>query len=276
MARGKVAKILPLIALCAFVLLWSTPFFWMLVAAFRPSGDPAPIASLWPGFVPSWEHFSQALQAGHFLQWYANTLIVVSGILLVQLVTVSLAGYVFARVKFRGRDVLFALFLLQLLLLPPVLLVPNLKTIVHVGLYGTLGGMMAPYFASAFGVFLMRQVFQAIPSELEQAAIVDGASWWQVLWHILLPLARPGLVAFSIVSVVFHWNEFLWPLVVINSPEHYTLTVGLSSFATGAEGGSQWGMIAAGTLLVIAPLIVLFVIFQRHFVDSFMYSGMKS
>lgn len=276
MPRNRLAAALSAIALCAFVLLWSTPFFWMLVAALRPSGDTAPIASLWPGFVPSWVHFTEALQAGHFLLWYGNTFIVVSGILLVQLVTVSLAGYVFARVVFPGRDVLFALFLLQLLLLPPVLLVPNLKTIVNVGLYGSLGGMMAPYFASAFGVFLMRQVFQSIPAELEQAAIVAGASWWQVLWHILLPLARPGLVAFSIVSVVFHWNEFLWPLVVINSPEHYTLTVGLSSFATGAEGGSQWGMIAAGTLLVIAPLIALFVVFQRHIVDSFMYSGMKS
>lgn len=276
MLRGDLSRMLPLFALCGFVLLWSTPFFWMLVAAFRPVGDPAPIASLWPGFRPSLEHFAQALQSGNFVQWYANTLLVVSGILLVQLITVSLAGYAFARIRFPGRDMLFGLFLLQLLLLPPVLLVPNLQTIVHAGLYGSLGGMMAPYFTSAFGVFLMRQAFQSIPDDLEQAAMIDGASWWQVLWHILLPLARPGLVAFSIVSVVFHWNEFLWPLVVINSPQNYTLTVGLASFATGAEGGSQWGMIAAGTLLVIAPLIAVFIMFQRHIVDSFMYSGLKS
>ena len=276
MRQSNLKGVLALLALCAFVLLWSTPFFWMLVAAFRPPEDAAPIASLWPGFTPSLAHFVQALQAGDFAQWYLNTIVVVTGILVVQLITVSLAGYVFARLRFPGRDILFGLFLLQLLLLPPVLLVPNLQTIVNLGLYGTLGGMMAPYFASAFGVFLMRQVFQSIPDDLEHAAIIDGAAWWQVLWHILLPLARPGLVAFSIVSVVFHWNEFLWPLVVINSPHSYTLTVGLASFATGAEGGAQWGMIAAGTLMVIAPLIVVFVMFQRHIVDSFMYSGLKS
>lgn len=266
---------LAIVALCAFVLVWSTPFLWMLIAAFRPAGSGAPLASLWPAFMPTLTHFTSALQAGDFLQWYVNTLLVVCGILVVQLVTVSLAGYAFARLRFFGRDVLFALFLLQLLLLPPVLLVPNLQTIVNAGLYGSLAGMMAPYFASAFGVFLMRQIFQSIPGDLEEAAVIDGASWWQVLWHILLPLARPGLIAFSIVSVVFHWNEFLWPLVVVNSPQRYTLTVGLASFATGAEGGNQWGMIAAGTLLVIAPLFFVFVFCQRHIVDSFMFSGLK-
>jgi len=263
------------LALSSFVLLWSTPFLWMLIAAFRPSGDNVAIASLWPAFEPTIKHFASALAAGDFGQWYLNTLLVVSGILLVQLVTVSLAGYAFARLSFRGRGTLFALFLVQLLLLPPVLLVPNLQTIVNAGLYGSLAGMMAPYFASAFGVFLMRQVFRSIPRELEEAALMDGASWWQVLWHVLLPLARPGLVAFSIVSIVFHWNEFLWPLVVVNSPQRYTLTVGLASFATGAEGGNEWGMIAAGTLLVIAPLFIAFVLCQRHIVNSFMFSGLK-
>lgn len=262
-------------ALCAFVLLWSTPFLWMVIAALRPSANHAAMASLSPVFIPTLSHFVSALDAGHFLVWYVNTVSVVCGILLVQLITVSLAGYAFARMRFPGRDTLFALFLIQLLLLPPVLLVPNLQTIVQVGLYGSLLGMMAPYFASAFGVFLMRQVFQSIPRELEEAALMDGASWWRVLWHILLPLARPGLVAFAIVSIVFHWNEFLWPLVVVNSPHKYTLTVGLASFATGAEGGSQWGMIAAGTLLVIAPLFVVFALCQRHIVDSFMFSGLK-
>ena len=159
--------------------------------------------------------------------------------------------------------------------MPPVLIVPNLTTLVRLGLYDTLVGVMAPYFASAFGTFLMRQTFKTIPRELEDAAVIDGCSWWQVLWYVLLPLSRPGLVAFSIVSVVFHWNEFLWPLMVLNSPDKQVLTIGLVSFALGAEGASEWGLIAAGTLLVMLPLLVAFLAFQRQFVNSFVFSGMK-
>jgi sn-glycerol 3-phosphate transport system permease protein len=134
---------------------------------------------------------------------------------------------------------------------------------------------MAPYCASAFGVFLMRQTFRSIPRELEEAARIDGARLPQLLWHVLLPLAKPGLVAFSIISVTAHWNEFLWPLMVTNAPDRRTLTVGLASFTQGAEGAQEWGLIAAGTLLVTAPLAVAFVAFQRQFVGSFMFSGIK-
>ena len=139
----------------------------------------------------------------------------------------------------------------------------------------TLIGVMAPYWGSAFGTFLMRQTFRAIPPDFEEAALIDGASWGQVLWLVLLPLAKPGLIAFSIVSVVFHWNEYLWPLMVISDPDRMVLTVGLVSFALGAEGASDWGLIAAGTLLVVAPLGTAFVLFQRRFVNSFMSTGIK-
>jgi sn-glycerol 3-phosphate transport system permease protein len=171
--------------------------------------------------------------------------------------------------------VLFHAFLLQLMLVPPILIVPNMSTLVSLHLYDTLAGVMAPYFASAFGVFLMRQTFRNIPREYEEAALVDGASRLQIIFRVLLPLARPGLAAFAIVSVTSHWNEFLWPLMATSSPSNQVLTVGLASFTSGAEAGSEWGVIAAGTFLVAAPLLVLFVLFQRQFVASFTYSGIK-
>ena len=143
----------------------------------------------------------------------------VAGVLAVQCVTVSLAGYAFARLRFPGRDFLFYAFLLQLMLVPPALIVPNLRTVVDLGLYDTLPGVMAPYFASAFGTFLMRQTFLALPRDFEEAAAIDGAPWWAIIWYVLLPMAKPGLVAFAIVSITAHWNEFLWPLMVINEPE---------------------------------------------------------
>jgi sn-glycerol 3-phosphate transport system permease protein len=186
-----------------------------------------------------------------------------------------MAGYAFARLRFPGRDLLFSAFLLQLLLIPPLLIVPNLATLVSLHLYDTLLGIMAPYFASAFGVFLMRQTFRAIPRDYEEAAMLDGASIAALIRHVLLPLARPGLVAFAIVSLTAHWNEFLWPLMAVSSPKNQVLTVGLASFASGAEAGSAWGIVAAGTFLVAAPLLILFLIFQRRFVSSFVLSGIK-
>src|SRR5262245_47590711 len=197
------------------------------------------MASLLPDFKPTLENFRNALESGSFGLYYVNTIIVVVGVLAVQCVTVSLAGYAFARLRFPGRDALFYAFLLQLMLVPPALIVPNLRTVVDLGLYDTLPGVMAPYFASAFGTFLMRQTFLALPRDFEEAAAIDGAPWWAVIRYVLLPMAKPGLIAFAIVSVTTHWNEFLWPLMVISSPDNQTLTIGLAAFTRGAEGRSE-------------------------------------
>ena len=255
-------------------LVWAVPFWWMLVAAFRPAGSGMD-ASLLPSLTPTLANFAEAWASADFPLYFLNSLVICAGILAVQLVTASLAGYVFARLEFPGRGLLFALFLVQLMLVPVVLLVPNLKTIAALGLYDTLPGVMAPYCATAFGTFLMRQSFREVPRELEDAAMIDGAGWWARIRLIYLPLTKPALVAFSIVSVTSHWNEFLWPLMVINSPDRRPLTLGLASFTLSAEGMQAWGLIAAGTFLVSLPLLAAFLIFQRRFVNSFLASGIK-
>jgi sn-glycerol 3-phosphate transport system permease protein len=121
----------------------------------------------------------------------------------------------------------------------------------------------------------MRQTYRAIPRDYEEAAMLDGAGIFALIRHVLVPLARPGLVAFAIVSVTAHWNEFLWPLMAASSPGHQVLTVGLASFASSGEAGAQWGMIASGTVLVAGPLLIAFILFQRRFVSSFVFSGIK-
>jgi sn-glycerol 3-phosphate transport system permease protein len=260
----------------AAALVWLVPFAWMVVASLRPEvSGAADLASLLPAGPLDLSNFREAWQSGHFPLWYFNTIVVCAVILVVQCITVSLAGYAFARLRFRFRGVMFGAFLLQLLLPPAVLVVPNLRMITQLGLYDSLAGIMAPYFASAFGVFLMRQTFRSIPRDFEDAALVDGASRLQVIWHVLLQLARPGLIAFAIVSVTTHWNEFLWPLMATSSPAHQVLTVGLASFTSSAESGGEWGVIAAGTALVAAPLLVAFVAFQRQFVSSLVFTGLK-
>lgn len=255
-------------------LLWAAPFVWMLSASFRP-GYPRAIGSILPLPPLSLANYRDAWQSGHFPLWYLNTALVCFGILAVQCVTVSLAGYAFARLRFRGQATLFAAFLLQLLLPPALLIVPNLTTLVALGLYDTLPGIAAPYLASAFGVFLMRQTFRQIPRDYEDAAALDGATPLQLLWHVLLPLAKPGLAAFAVVSLAAHWTEYLWPLIATSSPDQQVLTVGLASFAGQSEAGGQWGVVAAGTALVALPLLLLFIAFQRRIVSSFTFSGIK-
>ncbi len=253
---------------------WVLPFAWMAVASLRPA-DATDMASLWPSGGITLANYREAWGAGDFPLWYLNTILLCGGLFVVQIVTSSLAGYAFARLRFRGSSWLFYAFLLQLMLPPVVLLVPNLQTIATLGLYDHLAGIAAPYAASAFGVFLMRQTFRAIPRDFEDAARIDGAGVLDTIRHVLLPLARPGIAAFAIVSVASHWNEFLWPLIATSSPSEQVLTVGLASFTTAGEAGAQWGLIAAGTAMVAAPLLVGFALAQRHFVSALTASGLK-
>ncbi|MBV9078502.1 MAG: carbohydrate ABC transporter permease [Methylobacteriaceae bacterium] len=274
--RGELTPRLGFGLVSAAALVWATPFLWMSVAALRPASyGAAGMASLWPDFTPTLDNFAEAWASADFARYYLNTILLCGGILLVQIITASLAGFAFARLAFPGRTALFYAFLVQLMLVPVVLLVPNLRTVAQLGLYDTLPGVAAPYLASAFGTFLMRQTFRSIPRELEDAALMDGASPLDLIRHVYLPLAKPALVAFSIVSVTSHWNEFLWPLMVINDPDKRPLTLGLATFTRGAEGAQAWGVIAAGTILVVAPLILAFLLFQRRFVNSFLASGLK-
>jgi sn-glycerol 3-phosphate transport system permease protein len=274
-SKVTLIRLCAIILLSAFALLWSTPLWWMIVASLRDLGTgQLSDATLIPG-SPTGAHFSDAWQQGDFVRWYLNTGIVVAGILVVQLITITLAGYAFARLTFPGRDLIFYLFLAQIALAAPILIVPNTVTIVRLGLYDTLLGVMAPYFASAFGIFLMRQTFRSIPRDFEEAAVIDGASLRQLIRMVLVPLARPGLIAFSIISLTSHWNEFLWPLMITDSPDNMVLTVGLASFVRSAEQAADWGLVAAATLLVAAPLLIAFFLFQRQFVNSFVFSGVK-
>jgi sn-glycerol 3-phosphate transport system permease protein len=186
----------------------------------------------------------------------------------------TLAAYAFARYAFFGSNILFSLMLVQLMVMPEILIVRNYQTLSSLGFVDTLFGIGLPYFASAFAIFLLRQTFKTIPKELVEAAQMEGASTLQILRHVYMPLAKPTYLAFSLVSISHHWNNFLWPLVVSNSQESRPLTVGLQVFSS-ADQGIDWSIISAATLLTSAPLLIGFLIFQRQFVQSFMRAGIK-
>ena len=252
-------------------IVWITPFLYALWAAVHPSEFATRLVLAAPLTLAN---FAAAWDAAPFARYFLNTTILVALILGIQLVLCTLAAYAFARYAFVGKNVLFALVLVQLMVMPEILIVRNYQTLTALGLVDTLFGIGLPYFASAFAIFLLRQTFMTIPKELVEAAVMEGASPLQVLRHVYIPLAKPVYLAFSLVSVSYHWNNFLWPLVVSNSVGSRPLTVGLQVFSS-SDQGIDWSIITAATLLTSAPLLVGFLIFQRQFVQSFMRAGIK-
>ena len=252
-------------------ILWISPLVFAFWAAFHP---PEFTTRFVLGAPLTLDNFVRAWAAAPFPRYFLNTFILVTMIFACQAVLCTLAAYAFARFEFRGRGVAFALVLAQLMIMPDVLIVENYRTISALGAVDTLPGIALPYVASAFGIFLLRQTFRTVPRELDDAARVEGASAFQILLKIYVPLARPVYIAYGLVSVSYHWNNFLWPLIVTNSVEARPLTVGLQIFSAGDQG-VDWSVICAATLMTSAPLLVGFLLFQRQFVQSFMRAGIR-
>ena len=252
-------------------LVWISPLVFALWAAFH-----APTDAINFNLAAPWtlENFRTAWAGAPWPRYFLNTFFLVSMVLAGQFFLCTLAGYAFAQVDIPFKDTLFLLVLLQLFILPEVLIVENYAVAARLGLLDTLLGIGAPYMASAFGVFLMRQTFKSVPKELDEAARVEGCGTLGVLWRVYLPAARPTYLAYALVSVSTHWNNFLWPLIVTNSDTTRPLTVGLSIFAA-PENGVNISVISAATTMVIAPLLILFVVFQRRFVQAFLRAGIK-
>lgn len=252
-------------------LLWILPLAYAFWTAFHPGEFSTRFVLDAPVTL---DNFIAAWHAAPFARYFLNTLLLVTMVLAAQLVLVTLAAYAFARYTFPGRGVLFALVLVQLMVMPDVLIVENYRTMAALGLKDTILAIGLPYMASAFGIFLLRQTFKTVPRELDEAARVEGCSSLQVLWKVYVPLARPVYLAYALVSVSYHWNNFLWPLIITNSVESRPVTVGLQVFSA-TDQGIDWAIITAATLLSVAPLLVAFLLFQRQFVQSFMRAGIR-
>jgi sn-glycerol 3-phosphate transport system permease protein len=267
----RIGRILEIGAAWLLAFLWILPLLYAVWAAFHPGAYATRFEPLAPLTL---ENFATAWRQAPFARYFLNTFLLVTSVLVAQFVLCTLAAYAFARFRFVGRDVAFALVLVQLTIMPEVLIVENYRTMSQLGLVDTILGIGLPYMASAFGIFLLRQTFKTVPKELEEAARVEGCSFLQVLLKVYVPLAKPTYLAYGLVSVSHHWNNFLWPLVITNSVQTRPLTVGLAIFGA-PESGVNWSVISAATLLAVAPLLIAFLLFQRQFVQSFMRAGIK-
>ena len=269
--KGLASEVVETIAAWLLGMLWLLPLLFAIWTAIHPSAYVAKFDLLAPitaqNFVTAWE-------SAPFARYFLNTMLLVTGILLAQFVLCTLAAFAFARFEFKGRDTLFMLVLVQLMVAPDVLLLENYITIRRLGLVDTLPAIALPYLASAFGIFLLRQTFKAIPKDFEEAARIEGCSTLGVLWRVYVPLGKPIYLAYGLVLVSFHWNNFLWPLIITNSVTTRPLTVGLAIFAS-VDQGIDWSIICAATLMTSGPLLIAFLLFQRQFVQSFMQAGIK-
>jgi sn-glycerol 3-phosphate transport system permease protein len=267
----SVSRILETVGAWLLAVLWILPLAYAVWTAFHPAEYSA-------RFVPTapltLENFANAWRAAPFARYFLNTFILVTLILTAQLILCTLAAYAFARFAFAGRDVVFVLVLVQLMIMPDVLIIENYRTMSRLGILDSIPAIGLPYMASAFGIFLLRQTFKTVPRELDEAARVEGAGPLTVLWKLYVPLARPVYIAYALVSISFHWNNFLWPLIVTNSVSARPLTVGLQIFSSGDQG-VDWSIITAATLMTSAPLLIGFLLFQRQFVQSFMRAGIR-
>ena len=255
----------------AFLML--IPMIWMIITSFQTLNETRHFP---PILVPSsiqWQNYTEVLQRAPFARWFLNTLVVTVVVVAGNLLFCSLAGYAFARIKFFGRDVVFILVLATLMIPFQVIMIPTFIIVRKLGLIDTLGALIVPNLAGAFGIFLLRQFFRSLPIELEEAARIDGASRLGVLFKIVLPLSGPVLATVAVITFLWTWNDFLWPLITIYNPDNMTLQLGLTTFQ-GAHQTNTHLLMAANVMSVI-PVLLLFFVAQRFFIRGIATSGLK-
>jgi multiple sugar transport system permease protein len=247
------------------------PFVWMLSTSLKAAGA---VFEYPPTFIPDpirWDNYSRLFEVLPFARFFVNSLVVAGSVTVLGVATSSLAAYAFARLRFPGRDALFLGYLGTLMIPAQVVIIPNFILLRSLGWIDTYQALILPAAFSAFGTFLLRQYFLTIPGELEDAAVVDGASHWQIFTRVILPLSGPALSALAIFTFLFNWNSFLYPLVVTNSVRMSTLTVGLNTLQ--GQYNTAWTLLMAGSVLALVPVLTVFLLAQRYFIKGITLTG---
>jgi len=268
------------VALLALAVLWLAPIAWVVMTSLKPSENIVRLPPEWIPWPATGAHYQEVLwgssRTARIGRAFVNSLVVATGSVLVVLATSSMAAYPLARMRFPGRDLIFGILVGSLMIPNAVLLVPQYVLTQRIGWLSTYQGMIVPEAAMlfAFGVFLLRQFFLAMPRELEDAALIDGAGPWQVFSRIILPLSQPVLAALAIFAFRSAWNDFLWPLIAVNKPEMFPLPVALALLRS-AYSSESYGPIMAGAALSALPLLVVFIVANRRIVEGVRLSGLK-
>lgn len=281
--RGISSELATLLTL-ATALVFTVPVLWMLSASFKPEQaiheDVGSLRSFVP-FSPTTEHYIAASQRGDVKTTLLNTFIVVALIAVGGLCVNAPAAYAFARMRFPGRELIFLLLVMTIIIPLEVIVIPLFLTVrptrsltaVLDERVWTLGALSVPFMAKAFNIFLLRQQFLSLPRSLEEAAFLDGAGWWHAFWHVALPNVKPALVTVLLLDFVIHWNDFLWPLVVCQRADTRTVQLGLANFFT--QPPILWGTVMAYGVIATIPMLIVLVLGQRWIVRSLFTTGLK-
>lgn len=260
--------------LLAIALAMVFPMLWLVSTSLKGAGEN--LLTSPPQLIPqrpTLDNYHQVWQTNPFFQYFVNSTIVAVLTVAINLVICSLAAYPLARLHFPGREAILGLIIATIMIPFQVVMIPLYILAVNLGLRNTYLGLVLPYLASAFGIFLMRQAFQTVPKELEEAARLDGCSDLGVWWHVMIPATRPALVTLGIFVFIGTWGEFLWPLILLDRPERYTLPLGVAQLA--GSFSLDWRLVAAGSVLSVLPVLLLFVFLQRYIIPTETASGVK-
>jgi multiple sugar transport system permease protein len=259
--------------LCLGAVFMVAPFLWQLTTSLQTFAESVSVPPTFLPESPQWSNVTTVFSALPFGQQLANTSLMTIARTAGQVLFSSLAGFAFARMRFRGNGLLFGIFLSVMMVPYQVFLLPQYQIMQGLGLLNSLPALFLPGMFSAFGTFLMRQFFRQIPVEIEEAARIDGASILQIYWRIMLPMSAPGMIALGVLVIIWSWNDLLWPLVVNSDPRQMPVSAGLASLQ--GQYTTNFPVLMAGSLLASLPVIIVFIVFQRHLLRGIAFTGVK-
>ncbi|GAA1056880.1 sugar ABC transporter permease [Agromyces luteolus] len=270
----RVSRLVTYGVLIVGAVLMLLPFIWMLLGSFKDNAEIIANSTAWLPQVWTFENYARLIGGLNFTTAFANSVIVAGACVLGNLVFCSMAGYALAKIDFAGRNALFVLVLGMLMIPAIATFVPLFVLVTNLGLSNSLPGMILPYLVTPLGVFLMRQFIGELPDSLLEAARLDGAGEWRIFAQIVLPLSKPPLATLAILTFLAQWNNFLWPLVVAQTEDRYTLPVALALYSVG-QNGTNYGLLLAGAVIVVVPILALFLFLQRQFIEGVASTGIK-
>lgn len=249
------------------------PFLWMILTSIKTVGESVQVPpKIFPS-TPKWDNYSEVLKILPFAKFYINTILMVVGRIIGSVLFSAMAAYACARLNFPGKNIFFGLVLFQMMIPSQIFIIPQFLLAQKLGLLNTVSALVLPGIVSAFGTFLLRQFFMGMPKELEEAAKLDGCNIWQTFYKIMLPLSRSGLIALSIFTALFAFKDLMWPLIVNMSLDKMTLSAGLASLQ--GQFTTNYPQLMAGSLLAIWPMLLIFIVFQKRFIEGIATSGGK-
>ncbi|TVY11143.1 carbohydrate ABC transporter permease [Paenibacillus cremeus] len=267
-------KTVNLILKMLLVLIFIFPFLWMLSTSLQTYQETMKFPPILIPAVPQWINFVNSMSAGPFAMYTRNSIIVTLSVIVLQLAVMIPAAYAFARYKFKGKSVLFGMILLAFMIPGQVTFIPVYLMLAKWGLIKTLLPQIIPFMSSAFGIFLLRQYFMMTPDEIVEAARMDNASEWRIIWSIMVPMALPAIATIVLFSFVAHWNDYFWPLVMTDSNNVRPLPVGISRLKD-TEGIAHWEILMAANVVLVIPILVVYTFCSKYIVRAFVYSGIK-